>query len=116
MSEQPNKHSHAEAFANVVVGGVISVALTMILFGVTAHTALGVTVIFAVASYLRSYLIRRAFNAWPTIWNMSHRVPRASTETPATLTFKRSMARLSAGWKSLKTRFASLCWIHWRCL
>lgn len=78
---QSRKHSHAEAATNVIVGGVVSWLLTIWIFGVTPHFALMATVVYAVASYLRSYFIRRLFNLWPgLIWNMSHRVPFASTQ------------------------------------
>lgn len=106
---QKNSHSHAEALANVIIGGLVSWLLTIWIFKVTPHFALTATVVYAVASYARSFLVRRFFNWLPTKWDMCHRVPRGSTETPATVTCKRLMARLLYGFRSIKGRLLNLC-------
>lgn len=64
---QSRRMSAVEAVVNVLVGYGISVALTAIvlpLFGyaVTAPDALGISAVFTVASLVRSYILRRAFN------------------------------------------------------
>jgi hypothetical protein len=50
-----------EVLTNMVAGALINYALTMLIFGVSAQFALGTTVVFFIASYIRSYTIRRMF-------------------------------------------------------
>jgi len=99
---QPDSHSHAEAVTNVVVGAFVSWVLTLIIFGVSAKFAAAVTLVFAVASYVRSYLIRRMFN-----WLNSN--PLASMATPVTATFKSLMDKIRSGLIWIKDQFVSLC-------
>lgn len=61
--------SLVETILNVAVGFVVSFGITdlvMPLYGhdVSASDNLEITTIFTVASILRSYTTRRAFNAW----------------------------------------------------
>lgn len=50
-----------EVTTNMILGAVINYLLTLLIFGVSMQFALGTTIIFAVASYVRSLLIRRCF-------------------------------------------------------
>ena len=66
---QSRKHSAAEAVANVAIGYAISTAANLMVlpaFGyhVTALDAAGIGVVFTVISLVRSYALRRLFNAW----------------------------------------------------
>jgi hypothetical protein len=66
---QSRGHSALEAGTNLVVGFAISVGITAVVmpaFGhhVTLGENLAITGIFTVASLLRSYALRRAFNRW----------------------------------------------------
>jgi len=66
---QSHLASWAEAVANVVLGFGLSVGITAVVmpaFGhhVTLGENLAITAIFTVASLLRSYALRRAFNRW----------------------------------------------------
>jgi len=61
--------SAVESVANVAVGWLVALALTALVlpaFGyrVTAPDALGISAIFTAASLVRSYALRRLFNAW----------------------------------------------------
>ena len=65
---QPASWSALEAIIGTAIGFVVSLALTFTvlpLFGypVTAPDAWGITAVYTVASILRSYIVRRAFNA-----------------------------------------------------
>jgi hypothetical protein len=55
------KRDHTEVISNMICGAVINYLLTMLIFGVSAQFAIGTTVIFFIASYIRSYTIRRLF-------------------------------------------------------
>jgi hypothetical protein len=64
---QTHAHSWAEAVANIAIGFALSVGITAVVmpaFGhhVTLSENLQITAIFTVASLLRSYALRRAFN------------------------------------------------------
>ena len=64
---QTRSMSATEAFTSTTVGFAVSWALTMMvlpLFGyaVTIGHSLGITGIYTIASVIRSYAIRRAFN------------------------------------------------------
>lgn len=66
---QSRKHSFAEACANTASGAALSYCLGLVVypafgFAVTAAQNLTITAIFTVASVLRSYAWRRAFNAY----------------------------------------------------
>ena len=50
-----------EVSTNMIAGAVINYLLTILLFGVSAEFALGTTVLFFIASYTRSIIIRRLF-------------------------------------------------------
>lgn len=59
--------SAVEAVANVLIGYAVAAILTAIVlpmfgYAVTAPDALGISAVFTVASLVRSYLLRRAFN------------------------------------------------------
>jgi hypothetical protein len=112
---QSRKHSHAEAIANVLIGGLVSWLLTIWIFRVSPNFALGACFIYAAASYLRSYLLRRFFNCYPTIlWNIRHRVPSAYTEGPMVLMCKRFVARTFCAARSLSSRLGVWCMTAWR--
>jgi hypothetical protein len=60
--------SFVEAWANVIVGIVVSYFVGLFAYGiydihVTLTQNLGITAIFTVASLVRSYFLRRCFNA-----------------------------------------------------
>ena len=57
-----------ESLVNVALGMIISMALQIVVFPAFGHAFtlaqnIGITVIFTVASILRSYVVRRWFNA-----------------------------------------------------
>lgn len=60
---QLRAHSALEALANVAVGAQVAV---FPLFGIDVPLAdnLAIGAVFTVVSLVRSYLLRRAFNAW----------------------------------------------------
>ena len=65
---QTRLQSLIEALVNVAVGMVISVLLSLVVYPAFGHAFtlaqnIGITVIFTVASILRSYVVRRWFNA-----------------------------------------------------
>lgn len=65
---QPRIQSLLEALANVVVGFYVSVmanlyVLPMFGYQVTTQDALAIGYVFTVISIIRSYALRRAFNA-----------------------------------------------------
>lgn len=62
MASQKWYISHAETLAQNIIGQVIAF-LVLHLYGMDVETSLQIQVILFVTSYLRSYLIRRAFNA-----------------------------------------------------
>lgn len=63
--QQTARGSSYEATANTVVGFFVSLCITAAIFPDLALTHnVGITSIFAVASWLRSYLIRRTFNRY----------------------------------------------------
>ena len=55
------KRDNLEVTTNMILGALINYLLTMLLFGVSAEFALGTTGIFFMASYARSFAVRRAF-------------------------------------------------------
>tara|TARA_R110000744_G_scaffold16476_1_gene45392 strand:+ start:1358 stop:1570 length:213 start_codon:yes stop_codon:yes gene_type:complete len=64
---QTNKQSIIEVIANTVVGFIISVGVSVLLFPlmgipVTFGENLGITLIFTVISLVRSFVMRRIFN------------------------------------------------------
>lgn len=66
---QSRRMSAVEAVANVAVGYAIAVVTTAVVlpafgYAVTARDAFGISAIFTVASLVRSYALRRAFNWW----------------------------------------------------
>lgn len=66
---QSKKHSAYEALTNIVVGILVAFVLNytvLPLFGfqMTAAKNVGITAIYTVASFARSYLLRRFWNAW----------------------------------------------------
>jgi hypothetical protein len=61
---QTKSQSIIEAAVSTSLGFLISGALTYWIFGVTVCKAAWVTAIFTVASVLRQYIVRRAFNRW----------------------------------------------------
>lgn len=68
---QSRKHSAIESVANVAVGYGVAVAaqcLVFPLFGVhlPLHENLAIGAVFTVISLIRSYALRRLFNAWQT--------------------------------------------------
>ena len=65
---QTRLQSLIEAMVNVAIGMVISVLLSLVAYPAFGHAFtlaqnIGITVIFTVASILRSYVVRRWFNA-----------------------------------------------------
>lgn len=67
MSGQSRKHSGLEAAANTAVGFVLSVALGQMIFpafgaAISLKQNFVITAAFTVLSFVRSYLVRRAFN------------------------------------------------------
>lgn len=65
---QTRLQSMIEALVNVALGMVISVLLSLVVYPAFGHAFtlaqnIGITVIFTVASILRSYVVRRWFNA-----------------------------------------------------
>ena len=62
---QSRKHSAYETLVNIVVGYSINSVVTAMVFPTVAWSAnLRAGVIFTVVSIVRSYGLRRAFNAW----------------------------------------------------
>jgi len=66
---QSKKHSALEAIANTAIGYGIAVATQMIVFPIfgihaTPSTNFAIGGVFTVVSLVRSYVLRRAFNAW----------------------------------------------------
>lgn len=66
---QSRRQSAIEAVANVAIGYAVAMltqALVFPLFGLRATVGehAGVAAIFTVVSVVRSYAVRRAFNAW----------------------------------------------------
>lgn len=62
MAAQKWYVSHAETLAQNIIGQLIAF-LVLHLYGMDVTTSLQIQVILFVASYLRSYVIRRLFNA-----------------------------------------------------
>lgn len=67
VSGQTRAHSCAEAVVNIAVGFGVSVVITAIVLPAYGHPVsltenLQITLIFTVASLLRSYALRRFFN------------------------------------------------------
>lgn len=65
---QSRSLSMAEAISSTALGFVVSLALTFTVlpafgYAVTARDAWGITVIYTAASIVRSYVVRRLFNA-----------------------------------------------------
>ena len=55
--------SALEALVNAAIGLVVSWTLTAFVLGYTPTQAIGVTLLFFTASFVRAYLLRRLF-AW----------------------------------------------------
>ena len=65
---QSKLQSMNESLVNVALGMIISMALQIVVFPAFGHAFtlaqnVGITIIFTVASILRSYVVRRWFNA-----------------------------------------------------
>ena len=65
---QSRKHSAFEAVANVAIGYAVSVAANIVVlpafgYAVSAADAAGIGLVFTIVSLMRSYMLRRAFNA-----------------------------------------------------
>lgn len=65
---QSRTHSFIESLVNVALGMIISMALQIVVFPAFGHAFtlaqnVGITIIFTVASIVRSYVVRRWFNA-----------------------------------------------------
>lgn len=65
--KQSKKHSAMESITNVVIGLILSIVTQMILYPilgipVSFSQNLIITGVFFVISFIRGYLIRRAFN------------------------------------------------------
>lgn len=56
--------SALEAFVNAAIGLVVSWTLTLTVLGYSPTQAVWVTLMFFCASFLRAWVIRRAFKAW----------------------------------------------------
>lgn len=66
---QSRRMSMLETCASIVIGFCVSVAITAVVMPAYGHpVTLGdnvqITAIFTVASILRGYMLRRAFNRW----------------------------------------------------
>ena len=66
---QSRTHSMIETCAGVSIGFAVSVALSLVVYPLFGHAFtlsenIGITIIFTVASIVRGYLVRRAFNRW----------------------------------------------------
>lgn len=64
---QSRKGSAAEAFTNIMIGitvGFLSNIIVLPAFGyaVTIRDSVGISLVFTVISFVRSYTVRRAFN------------------------------------------------------
>jgi hypothetical protein len=64
---QKKSHSVAETIASTAIGFAVTVALSMIVYpafghGFTVVQNMGIASIFTVASLVRGYIVRRAFN------------------------------------------------------
>lgn len=55
--------SHLETIAQTV-GGLIISFIILQAFGMSVHESIKLQVVFLIASYARSYLIRRGFEKW----------------------------------------------------
>lgn len=53
-----------EALCNATIGLVVSWTLTLAVLGYTPAQSAGITAMFFVASFARSWAIRKAFAAW----------------------------------------------------
>jgi len=67
MKKQSKKHSILESVTNTIIGLVISYTIQRLIFPlygikISESTNLQITFIFFVASFGRSYLLRRIFN------------------------------------------------------
>jgi len=65
---QSRTHSFIESLVNVALGMIISMALQVVVFPAFGHAFtlaqnFGITIVFTVASIVRSYVVRRWFNA-----------------------------------------------------
>jgi len=56
--------SALEALCNAAIGLVVSWTLTLTVLGYTPAQSAGITAMFFVASFARSWAIRRVFKAW----------------------------------------------------
>lgn len=67
--KQTRRHSLYESLTNVILGGIISVLLTQYVVAPIFHArgrftvSLGITAMFAIASFARAYWVRRVFEA-----------------------------------------------------
>jgi hypothetical protein len=66
---QSKRHSAIEATVNIVLGFGVSVAITAVLLPAMGHQVtlaenVAMTCVFTVASFVRAYGVRRAFNWW----------------------------------------------------
>lgn len=56
--------SALEALVNAAIGLVVSWTLTLTVLGYSPVQSAGITAMFFCASFLRAWVIRRAFKAW----------------------------------------------------
>lgn len=66
---QTRRMSAVETVAGVAIGFAVSVCLSFVVYPLFGHAFtlsqnVGITIIFTVASIVRGYLVRRAFNRW----------------------------------------------------
>lgn len=69
MKGQSRKHSVIEAIINVMVGYCIALLTQLFvfpLFGIyiSLSSNMSIGIVFTIVSLVRSYILRRAFNAW----------------------------------------------------
>ena len=66
---QSRRHSMLEACAGTAIGFVVSVLASLVVYPMHGHAfslteVSSITLIFTVLSVVRSYIVRRLFNAW----------------------------------------------------
>lgn len=68
MGKQSKKYSALEAIANIVAGLILSFLIQLWIYpflgiAVSLHQNVFITIVFFIVSFIRSYIIRRIFNA-----------------------------------------------------
>jgi len=66
---QSKLHSFIEALTNLIVGNVLAIIIQLIIFPlygipVTLFQVFQISIIFTLAGFVRSYILRRIFNKW----------------------------------------------------